>query len=479
MNLEDDLHDPTDGEQLLDDLYRLVSAYCVLPSRECTDAVVLWIATTHCLPAFDYATRLIVRSAEKRSGKSRLLEIIDGCCHHPLRAVNATVAAIFRSLDGERPPTLLLDEADTIFGSKKVAEQNEDLRGLLNAGYQRGLPVLRTVGPQHVPTEFATFAMAALAGIGRMPDTIEDRAVVVTMRRRKPSEAVTPFRLRRDKPHLERMNERLDAWASTILDDLGQADPDLPVEDRAADTWAPLVAVADAAGGHWPHRARAAAVRLTQDAEDEDAQESLNILLLSDIRSIFDQCGSFLKSAELCQRLHDIEESPWAQFELTPSKLGHRLREYGIKTAHNSARTQRGYRLQDFTDAFDRYLAGKPSEGVQGVQIPYNTRSDGLIGTDIFDGPDALKVSEEFKASERFPSSEGIRTPLDAFGRGDGSNGDHLESETPTSTCRRCGKPSRTPTCVDCSISAADTERGRHEADGAALRAKYLGGDAA
>lgn len=117
----------------------------------------------------------MVRSAEKRSGNSRLLEVIDCTCHRPLWAVNATVAAIFRSLGGDHPPTLLLDEADALFGSKKVAENNEDLRGLLNAGHQRGLRVLRTLGPKQEPCEFATFAVAALAGIGAMPYTIEDR----------------------------------------------------------------------------------------------------------------------------------------------------------------------------------------------------------------------------------------------------------------------------------------------------------------
>ncbi|MBA3719855.1 MAG: DUF3631 domain-containing protein, partial [Nocardioidaceae bacterium] len=203
-----------DGAELLDELRTAVTTYCVLPSREHADAVVLWIAATHCLPAFDHATRLVIRSAEKRSGKSRLLELVDATCHRPLRTANATVAAIFRSLGGNHPPVLLFDEADSIFGSRKAAENNEDLRGLLNAGYQRGLPALRTVGPTHEPHAFPTFAMAALAGIGRMPDTVEDRAVIIPMRRRKPSEPVRPFRLRRDRPALCDLGDRLAQWAA-------------------------------------------------------------------------------------------------------------------------------------------------------------------------------------------------------------------------------------------------------------------------
>jgi len=407
-----------DGAALLDDLHAAITTYCVLPSPEHEHAVTLWVAATHCMPAFDYATRLVVRSAEKRSGKSRLLEVIDGTCHRPLRAVNATVSAIFRSLGGDHPPTLLLDEADTIFGSRKVAENNEELRGLINAGYQRGLPVLRTVGPQHTPMEFQTFTMAALAGIGRMPDTIEDRAVVVVMRRRKPSEPVQPFRLRRDKPRLEQLRAELAQWAKEKLDDLADADPDLPVEDRAADRWAPLVAVADSAGGAWPTRARQAAVRLTIDADEQDGETSLNVRLLADVRDVFKiQSTTFVKSSALCEHLHGVEDAPWKDFDLNPSKLGHRLRGYGIRTGHNTSRTERGYRIEDFHDAFDRYLPVDPSEGVQPVQQGADLQEH----LDAFWGLDALKASSVSKASSQNRRSSGVGTPLDASGRPTGN----------------------------------------------------------
>ena len=101
----------------------------------------------------------------------------------------ADLIRLRRSIGEKHPPTLLVDEADTLFGSKRVAEQNEDLRALLNAGHQRGRPALRCVGPNQTPTKFSTFAMAALAGIGSMPDTITDRAVNVTLRRRTREES--------------------------------------------------------------------------------------------------------------------------------------------------------------------------------------------------------------------------------------------------------------------------------------------------
>ncbi|OBK51666.1 hypothetical protein [Mycobacterium sp. 1081908.1] len=153
-----------DGAELLGELYATFARYVSLPDQHSYVAAALWTAATHALPAFEFAPRLVATSPEKRCGKSRFLDIITGTCHKPLATVNATVAAIFRSINGEHPPTLVIDEADTIFGTKKVAEQHEDLRALLNAGHQRGRPALRCVGPMQIPTEFNTFAMAALAG---------------------------------------------------------------------------------------------------------------------------------------------------------------------------------------------------------------------------------------------------------------------------------------------------------------------------
>ncbi|MEU7628668.1 DUF3631 domain-containing protein [Nocardia sp. NPDC049220] len=425
---------PIDGAALLDDIRTALLKYCVLPTEHATIAVVLWAVTTHLTGCFEYAPRLVLRSPEKRSGKSRVLEILDALAYSPLRAVNATVAYIFRSLDADPPPTLMFDEVDTIFGSKKVAEQNEDLRGLLNAGFQRGLPFGRTVGPNHQPTEFETFAMAALAGIGRLPDTIEDRAVIIEMRRRKPSEVVAPYRTRRDRPALENLRGRIAEWADTVREKLTGYEPeDLGVEDRAADVWEPLISVADMAGGQWPALARNAARGMVTNAAEVDEAASLNTRLLSDIRDIFAKSKKpFMKSAELCTALWGVEESPWSAFEFNPSKLGHRLREYGIKTGHNTAKTERGYRREDFRDAFERYLsAAAPSEGAQ--RRPNGP--DQQERSDAFESPDTLKASINRKASHQNPSSDGIETGLDTFGHPSGGDG-----TVDPDACPHCGR---------------------------------------
>lgn len=147
----------SEGEQVLADLRAQFRRYVVLPSEDALTAVTLWVAATHLQMAWQHAPRLAIVGPAKRCGKSRLLDVITQTVHDPLITVNASAAAVFRSIT-DNPPTLLVDEADTLFGSVKVAEKNEEMRGLLNAGHQRNRPTLRVSGPSHEVSKFHALA---------------------------------------------------------------------------------------------------------------------------------------------------------------------------------------------------------------------------------------------------------------------------------------------------------------------------------
>jgi len=348
-----------DGARLLDRVAAALARYVVLPSPEATTAVTLWIAASHAAPAWNTAARLVIRAPEKRCGKSRLLDVIEAICHRPVMTVNASPAAIYRLIgiaEGD-PPTVLIDEADTIFGPDST---HEDLRGLLNAGHQRGRPALRWDVNTRTVEELETYAMVALAGIGRLPDTIEDRAVIIRMRRRARHETVQPYRVRRDAPPLNRLRHRLHIWARADLDTLAQAVPKLPLEDRAADTWEALIVMADYAGGAWPDKAREAAVILNDEANDP-SDETIATQLLADCRGAFDG-RSIIRTAELLAALKADLEAPWATHGpngLTPRTLASILKEFGIAShvlRFDGGTQQRGYAANDFLDAWTRYL---------------------------------------------------------------------------------------------------------------------------
>lgn len=350
---------PVDGAQTLENAVHTFKKYTVQQSPHEYVALALYVAYTHAAVAFDYAPRLLVTSAEKRSGKSRTLEIIGELCHRPLKTANASTAAIYRSIQPGEPITLIFDEADTLFGTKMKAEQNEDLRGLINAGFQKGMPVIRVENFKD-PVSYESFSPAVMAAIGKLPDTITDRAINIRVRRRKPSERVTPYRLRQ-RFELNAIRDDLSAWITPHIDQLGQMEPPTPLEDRAADLWEPLLAVADLAGGEWPSRARHAALYFTEQAAVNDQESSTGIELLRDVKQVLELVkGPFVASRQLLDYLQGMEDSRWAEEALTARGLASRLKPYSIFPTSNG--TVRGYRVATFHDVFDRYLTPPVSE---------------------------------------------------------------------------------------------------------------------
>ncbi|MET0195282.1 MAG: DUF3631 domain-containing protein, partial [Hyphomicrobiaceae bacterium] len=99
-----------------------------------------------------------------------------------------------------------------------------------------------------------------MAGIGSLPDTVADRSIQIEMKRKKRSEMVSRLRSR-DGDELRLLARKAARWAADHEIELAAADPATPpqLNDRAADAWSPLLAIADAAGGDWPRRARHAA----------------------------------------------------------------------------------------------------------------------------------------------------------------------------------------------------------------------------
>ncbi|MFZ3499057.1 DUF3631 domain-containing protein [Streptomyces sp. 5.8] len=352
--------DGSEGAQLLDELRAAIGRYVVLPSPEALTSVTLWVAATHIQPALQHAPRLAVVGPTKGCGKSRLLDVLHETVHQPMMTVNTSPAVIFRII-GKNPPTLLVDEADTIFGPK--AGDKEDLRGLLNAGHQRNRPAWRVAGPDHKPTAFHTFAMAALAGIGDLPDTIMDRSVVIRMQKRKPGEQVSPFRSRDAVPELNALRQHLAAWLTPLRTTASGLVPPMPVEDRAADTWEPLIIVADMAGGHWPALARAACLGMTRHEVGQDAETTLKTRLLRDIRRIYADRSNpaALPTVDLLAELVQDLDAPWAEYGtkgLSSYHLGHLLRDFGISSANQrfeNGRQAKGYIRNQFLDAWARY----------------------------------------------------------------------------------------------------------------------------
>ena len=220
-----------------------------------------------------------------------------------------SAAALVRKVDAETP-TLLLDESDAAFGGER--EYADALRGVLNTGYQRSGRTTLCVGQGSNITfrDFSTFGPKAIAGIGKLPGTVADRAIPIELKRRTKREPVDRFRARDARVQAKPFYGALVTWAATAIAPLRAARPDLPnaLNDRAQDVWEPLLAIADLAGGPWPDRARDAARALMGEVSDE----YINIELLHDIRRVFDEENdTFIGSKELVGYLAKLDSRPW------------------------------------------------------------------------------------------------------------------------------------------------------------------------
>lgn len=354
-----------EGADLLDDLYSYLGRFIRYPSDEARVAHTLWCGHTHLMACWETTPRIVFASPEPGSGKTRALEITEQIVPRPLMAVNMSSSALFRKVGSDEGlPTVLFDEIDTVFGSK--APSNEELRGLLNAGYRRGAKTYRSVirGKRVEVEEIEAFSAVALAGLGDLPDTILTRSVIVRMQRRRPTERVEPYRRRLHAAEGEAIRERISEWAIGIEAEAARYIPNMPagVEDRDADCWEALLAVADLAGGDWPRRARVSCVSLVSLSHDR--ARTLGIQLLEDLRGVFGD-ADVLSTEHILSELHKMEESPWGDLRGKPLDargLARRLKPYGAKPAQVRilASTMKGYRREGLHDAWERYLSPSP-----------------------------------------------------------------------------------------------------------------------
>lgn len=362
-----------DGAAALDDARAFIGRFCALPVEHAYTAVTLWAAHAWALDAFDSTPRLAFLSPEPGSGKTRALEILTLLVPWPMHAVNATPAALFRSVaDPASRRTILFDEIDTIFGPK--AKEHEELRGLLNAGHRRSGVAYRCVGEgtRQEVVAFPAYAGVALAGLGQLPDTILTRSVVVRMRRRAPHEHIEPFRARIHEPEGRKLGQQLGDWAATVTDAMAGSWPEMPpgVTDRPADVWEPLLTIADAAGGPWPDRARAACTWLVSDNADRGI--SLGIRLLSELRDVFGGARA-MTTEDILTALHALDAAPWADLKGQPLDargLARLLAPYDVDPTKVKidGRSLQGYRAEHLADAWARYLPplDDPPDGPEG-----------------------------------------------------------------------------------------------------------------
>lgn len=351
--------EPINPAQLLDEIVSTIQRFIVLDKAQAQTAA-LWIAASWFLDVIDCAPIALINAPEKACGKTQLLTVMAKLAPRPIQACGISPSVLFRMIQAYQP-TLFVDEVET------VLKNNEDLRGLFNAGHTRDSAyVWRSVakGDDFEPKRFCVWSMKAIAGINaiNLAETVTSRSIVLQLRRKKTGEVVD--RLRNAEPDLiYTLVAKLARFSEDYSDSVKDTKVQLPDElsDRDQDNWEPLLQIANVAGGHWIHTALDAA--LTLSGESASVQSTGNELL-ADIQSIFPVLLSeTIRTADLIEYLIEDTEAPWATYNygkpITPRQLSKRLAQYGIKSKtirFDKFTTAKGYEIKQFDDVFMRYL---------------------------------------------------------------------------------------------------------------------------
>lgn len=413
--------EPVDGEVLLEELSQPLRRVVVLP-RWAEETLALFVLHSYAFELRDVSTYVGIESPEKRCGKTTLMIVLSELVNRPEVAANISSPAFYRMIE-ETQPTLFIDEVDTYLRG------NAPLRGILNAGYSRKMAYVVRVANESVErgelgdersrakrpkskvkgsrlARFSCWCPKVMATIGRLPDTLEDRCIVIRMQRKTPKEQCE--RLKNLEPVVTALRRKCARFVLDHGPEIARARPAIPasLNDRAADIWEPLLALADLAGGKWPAVARQAAAGLTARMQETNP---IGALLL-DLWILFLGSGvDRLFTHTLVARLNDLADRPWAEMrngkEITDRWLAKQLNPYEVRprTIRIKEVTAKGYVLEDFDEVFRRYI---PASEVKAFLADSEGDAAGDQRSEVRDpGPEGGEEKTDAKAPR--PKSEG------------------------------------------------------------------------
>jgi hypothetical protein len=365
--------EPIETQALLLELMTQVRRYVVLHDEGAL-AIVLWVmmAWLHAEIA-THSPILVLTSAEENSGKTTCAGVLALLTPRPYSAIEMTGPGLFHVVD-ERHPTLIVDEADKLF------PRRTDLVHIVNAGWTRGAKIPRLV--HGAVREFDVFCPKIVGMKGfDLPSTTASRAIVIELFPKLPEERVEDFKFTDDDAFMT-LRRKLARWSMDNAAALKDATPMMPpgFGNRLAQNWRLLFAIADLTDDK--QAARAAAVKLSR----KTVKRSEGVRLLDALRRMLaDACdetlpGSLMPrfapiaevitSDEIVRRLNADPEAEWRAFRgrgpITQRQVAALLAAYNIHpgVVHPTKRSdlsRRGYRREQFDEAFRRYLPPDPN----------------------------------------------------------------------------------------------------------------------
>jgi hypothetical protein len=372
---------PSAPVDVIGDIEKMIRKYVILPQSAYLP-LAIWCAATRLADCFECFPYLALLSPAKRSGKTRLLEVLETLCAKVWRGTAPTSAALYRMMS--ECPTLLLDEVEGLRG-KNVSEVQQAVLAVLNAGHRRGATVPRCDGKDNKVVFFPVYGPKAFAAIGKLPDTLSDRSIIISMQRRTAAEQVSRFLLGRAKGEAQPIIEAVDGWSLLHDQDVRAAyesfDDLAFLSDRNSDLWTPLFALCSVAAPERLAELKTSALVLSEAKEAADVEDSLPIHLLGDMWEVWPVSAVHLATTDLLARLRELPESPWSEIDLTARKLARMLRPFEVerRQVRIGTITTKGYTRADLETAANRYLPSVTKKSETSETTCMNTSDAGTL----------------------------------------------------------------------------------------------------
>ena len=371
----------TNGPALVRKMEAFFNAYLSFPNapEQYPFTLALWCAATYLHQQFDAFPYLVITSDTKRSGKTRLSELLAMLASNPQPVAGVTAASLLR-LIRDAAPTLIIDEAETA-----SSEAASILRSVLNVGYRKGQTVPRADGTRGV-IQWPTYCPKVFVLIGDVYDTLRDRSVVVRMRR-----GDAPQRFVHAAASAEAKSISADLKVYMELDGMAAAvrwyneSAGLPfLPDRDEEIWHALFAACAALDPSRMEELQRAAVDLSMDktaparrytelyqSEEEAENDEFARRLLLDMVTVCGK-GDAVYTADALDQLKALPTGPWRKFRgvgLTMHDLANLLSRFGVRPVN--VRTKGGRANSKVVKGYKRDALVKAAE-----QFDHDAESD-------------------------------------------------------------------------------------------------------
>jgi hypothetical protein len=333
-----------------------------------------WVMAAWLMDIWDRFPHLAITSPEKRCGKTRLLALLELLVPNPCSTCNITLAALCRVVELERA-TILYDEAPLGQG---VAGFTNGMRDLLNAGIDRNATVRRADSGGGV-RKYSIYSPKVIALVGKLDSILADRCLPVDLERKTNADFVERYYSQFVEPIGKALHDELEKWATSNANQVAEVYRDIlpfPINnDRMAELLMPLQAVLQVAAPELLEILESYAVGL-DEREGDTMSPGVELLvacreILTENRTVM--ATGFVPTKMLLKSLLQRDWEPWCHWkgrEMTTHALCNLLRPFSIRSDRNRQQTMRGFFVQDFQKAWDRYLPPLPPEEASEASNP-------------------------------------------------------------------------------------------------------------